>query len=87
MAAAEPDAGRGDIIDPGARPDLAADADVPCDAPLVPAAPAQGAAVAHRDARSTVRTLEWIGMQVPVIDRQDDAAIFLMVCPRRYCAA
>ena len=87
MTAAEPDADRDEVIDPGAEPDLAADADVPRDVPLVPAAPAQGAAVAHMDARSAVRTPDWIGMQISAIDRRDDAAIFLMVCPRRYCAA
>ena len=82
IMAAEPDAGRGEVIDPDADPDLAADADVPCDA--APAAPAQGAAVAHTDARSAARTLEWTGMQVGSIDRQDDAADFLILGPRRY---
>ena len=55
--AAEPDAGRGEVIDRDAGPDLEADADVPCEAPLVPAAPAHGAPVAIKDARSAAIAL------------------------------
>ncbi len=73
MMAAEPNAGRGDVIDPDTGADREADADVPCDA--VPAVPAHGAVVAHTDARSAARTLEWTGMRVGSIDRSEHACL------------
>jgi len=85
MTAADPDAGRGEVIDPDAGPDLEADAEVPCDA--VPAVPAHGAVVAHRDARSAARTLQWTGMRAGSIGRQDEvAAFFIRRCAQRIVA-